>query len=425
METHVNKSKIILALSLALMSGHSIAGGILLYEIATDNVGLANAGAAARAQGPSTIASNPAGLSFTKGTELSVGAQVLYGDLNFDNDSGGADSGSGSSGNVLNPIPSGSFFLSHQFNDQWSAGLGVYGDFGLSQKYNGDWAGRYFIQKASISGMSVVPTVAYRIDEHWSLGMGLKAMYGQLESQAAIDQSPYGFSKRGYGHYEYKDQTWGYGVNLGMIFSPQEGTRIGLAWTSQVMLEFEDNLKVNGNARILNDLNGLNTQLSVRVPQTTTLSLYRQLDPQWAFLASLNWQDWSKSGDVGIEIDPVHHKAINSTAHANYKDTYQIAVGAQYQYSPEWLFNMGLAYDTSAVSDADRTLTMPLGPAVRAATGVTWQWASDVSFNISWVSVWMGDMPVEQDKSLTNEHISGSFKDAWIQAISASMNWQF
>ncbi len=42
-------------------SGRSVAGGLMLYEIATDNVGLANAGAAARAQGPSTIASNPAG----------------------------------------------------------------------------------------------------------------------------------------------------------------------------------------------------------------------------------------------------------------------------------------------------------------------------------------------------------------------------
>ena len=46
------------------------AGGIMLYEIGTDNAGLANAGAAARAQGPSTIASNPAGMSYLSGTQI-------------------------------------------------------------------------------------------------------------------------------------------------------------------------------------------------------------------------------------------------------------------------------------------------------------------------------------------------------------------
>ncbi|MGF6553725.1 hypothetical protein ABIA48_000105 [Pseudomonas sp. S30_BP2TU TE3576] len=40
---------------LALCCQPAWAGGILLDEIGTDNVGLANAGAAARAQGPSTI----------------------------------------------------------------------------------------------------------------------------------------------------------------------------------------------------------------------------------------------------------------------------------------------------------------------------------------------------------------------------------
>ena len=58
----------------------------MLYEIGTDNAGLANAGAAARAQGPSTIASNPAGMSYLPGTQITGGLQVLYGDLNFDRD---------------------------------------------------------------------------------------------------------------------------------------------------------------------------------------------------------------------------------------------------------------------------------------------------------------------------------------------------
>ncbi|EJM51280.1 long-chain fatty acid transport protein, partial [Pseudomonas sp. GM49] len=85
------------------------AGGIMLYEVGTDNTGLANAGAAARAQGPSTIASNPAGMSYLPGTQITAGLQVLYGDLSFDRDAGTSVQGTGS-GNALDPIPGGSFF---------------------------------------------------------------------------------------------------------------------------------------------------------------------------------------------------------------------------------------------------------------------------------------------------------------------------
>ena len=178
-----------LATSLLALPVQLWAGGLSLYEIGTDNTGLANAGSAARAQGPSTIASNPAGMSYLAGTQISAGAQILFGDLTFSRDSATTTAGSGS-GNVLDPIPGGSFFISHQLDDQWSFGFGSYGDFGLAVNYDNDWSGRYFVQSASIAGLSLVPSVAYRFNEQWSVGVGLKAMYGMLESEAAIDQWP-------------------------------------------------------------------------------------------------------------------------------------------------------------------------------------------------------------------------------------------
>ena len=133
---------------LALCCQQAWAGGLMLYEIGTDNTGLANAGAAARAQGPSTIASNPAGMSYLPGTQITAGLQVLYGDLSFDRDSNTNVPGTGS-GNALDPIPGGSFFVTHQLDDHWSVGFGQYGDFGLAVNYDNDWPGRYFAQNAS------------------------------------------------------------------------------------------------------------------------------------------------------------------------------------------------------------------------------------------------------------------------------------
>ena len=409
---------------LALCCQQAEAGGLMLYEIGTDNTGLANAGAAARAQGPSTIASNPAGMSYLPGTQITAGLQVLYGDLSFDRDSNTNVPGSGS-GNALDPIPGGSFFVTHQLDDHWSVGFGQYGDFGLAENYDNNWSGRYFAQNASVLGVSMVPSVAYRFNDQWSVGIGVKAMYGMLKADTAIDRSPFGLTDRSDGQFKYRDNDWGFGANVGVIYAPQPGTRLGLTYTSKVDLNFEDKLDVKGDGPLLRRLDNANTQLDMTVPQTVTLSLFQQLDRQWALLASVNWQDWSEFGQVGVQVDTTANNAQSTTIDANYKDTWHLSLGAQYQATQQLLWNVGVAYDSSAVSDSNRTVTVPMAESWRLATGATYALNKDTDINVSWALVWLGDMPVDQSKTVSGDRISGQFDSAWIQAVTGNMTWRF
>ena len=409
---------------LALCCQQAWAGGLMLYEIGTDNTGLANAGAAARAQGPSTIASNPAGMSYLPGTQITAGLQVLYGDLSFDRDSNTNVPGSGS-GNALDPIPGGSFFVTHQLDDHWSVGFGQYGDFGLAENYDNNWSGRYFAQNASVLGVSMVPSVAYRFNDQWSVGIGVKAMYGMLKADTAIDRSPFGLTDRSDGQFKYRDNDWGFGANVGVIYAPQPGTRLGLTYTSKVDLNFEDKLDVKGDGPLLRRLDNANTQLDMTVPQTVTLSLFQQLDRQWALLASVNWQDWSEFGQVGVQVDTTANNAQSTTIDANYKDTWHLSLGAQYQATQQLLWNVGVAYDSSAVSDSNRTVTVPMAESWRLATGATYALNKDTDVNVSWAMVWLGDMPVDQTKTVSGSRLSGQFDNAWIQAVTGNMTWRF
>ena len=409
---------------LALCCQQAWAGGLMLYEIGTDSTGLANAGAAARAQGPSTIASNPAGMSYLPGTQITAGLQVLYGDLSFDRDSNTNVPGSGS-GNALDPIPGGSFFVTHQLDDHWSVGFGQYGDFGLAENYDNNWSGRYFAQNASVLGVSMVPSVAYRFNDQWSVGIGVKAMYGMLKADTAIDRSPFGLTDRSDGQFKYRDNDWGFGANVGVIYAPQPGTRLGLTYTSKVDLNFEDKLDVKGDGPLLRRLDNANTQLDMTVPQTVTLSLFQQLDRQWALLASVNWQDWSEFGQVGVQVDTTANNAQSTTIDANYKDTWHLSLGAQYQATQQLLWNVGVAYDSSAVSDSNRTVTVPMAESWRIATGATYALNKDTDVNVSWAMVWLGDMPVDQSKTVSGDRISGQFDNAWIQAVTGNMTWRF
>lgn len=419
----MNKKHLVGLMGLSI-SSFANAGGIMLYEVASDNAGLANAGAAARAQGPSTIASNPAGLSYLTGTQLSTGAQLLVGNIKFDRSPSNTGSG-GNGDNALPPTPGVSLFTSHQLDDRWTMGFGAYGDFGLSESFGNSWTGRYYAQDASIAGLSLVPSLAYRLNDTWSIGLGVKAMYGILKTKTAINRAPFGQLDRSDGQYKYEDGTWGYGFNIGAIYSPQPGTRIGLAYTSEIDLDFEDRLDITGTGPLLKPLDRLNTKIEMSVPQTATLSLYQQLDSEWALLASINWQDWSSFGQIAIDVDTNATRAQSAALDANLKDTYQIALGAQYQATEKLLWNMGVAYDTSAVSDSHRSVVLPVGATWRLGTGFTYAVDKNTSLNLSWDFIWMGDLPVEQTKLLSGEKTNGQFSNAWIQALGGNATWRF
>mgnify|MGYP001114780472 CR=1 FL=1 len=88
--------------------GHAVAGGILLYEVGTPDVGLASAGWGARAQDASTVFTNPAGMTRLEGTQLLLGAQALYGDYGFSIGSGTSSGlGTGDGGNPIGWLPGG------------------------------------------------------------------------------------------------------------------------------------------------------------------------------------------------------------------------------------------------------------------------------------------------------------------------------
>ena len=414
-----------------LLQAPAMASGLLLYEVATDNVGLANAGAAARAQSPSTLASNIAGMSYLPGTQITAGAQVLHGNLEFSQDATsnipGRDSGS-----AMEWAPGGSLFISRQLDEHWHVGFASYGDFGLSIDYENDWSGRYFLQNGELLGMTLLPSVAYRFNDQWSAGIGLRAMYAMFDTQLAVDNSPLDLGNRADGTLSYDDSDWGYGANVGLIYQPREGTRIGLSYTSEIDIEFNDSLDLQGLSAGVNNLLenrgilGANTQIDMHVPQTLTLSLYHALNAQWALLASANWQDWSRFGEVGVQLDSGNPRA--TTLDANYHDTWHLSAGTQYQATPQLLWNLGVAYDSSPVDDEDRTLSMPMGEAWRFATGITYALDKQTDLNLSYALVWMGDMPISQQKALPVDEpkrVSGAFEDAWIQALSGSATWRF
>ena len=65
-------------------------------------------------------------------------------------------------------------------------GLGAFSYFGLAEKYDDNWVGRYYVQKGALLGMSLMPAVSFKATDWLSIGAGLNAMYGYLDTEVAV-----------------------------------------------------------------------------------------------------------------------------------------------------------------------------------------------------------------------------------------------
>ncbi len=358
------------------------AGGILLYEVGTADVGLAAAGYAARAQDASTVLTNPAGMTRLSGNQTTLGAQVLHGDVGFSiGDGTSAALGNKSGGNPVGWFPGGGAFYTHSLLPDLKLGFGVTGNFGSATKYEDGWVGRYRAQEGKLLGVSLLPSVATRINDKLSLGASLNLMYGMLDNKVAINNIIGSDASL-----TLKDNSWGAGANLGLMYEVDAGRRFGLTYTSPVKLNFKAQAQWSelapGVRALLNARGLLDTQvdLGVTVPQGLMASTYQQIAADWALLGSVGWQQWSKFGEAEIGIDS--NNPVGLSTQLPFRDTWHLSVGTQYKWSDAWLLNAGIGYDSGFQRNGQIALALPVNATWRF--GVGGQKEESSSFNWGW-----------------------------------------
>ena len=416
-----------------LGTGQTTAGGLGLYEIGTADVGLASAGYVARAQDASTVMTNPAGMTRLKGTQLVVGAQALYGDvrLSVDRVPAVATVSGGDGGNAVGWMPGGGTFISYSISPALKVGFGVGGNFGGATEYNDDWTGRYYVQKSTLLGLSLLPSVAYRVTDKLSVGATLNAMYGILENTVAINNAGPGFDD---GQLKLDDKQWGYGVNVGLLYEVDSATRLGLTYNSQVDLDFSAKARFNGVAPGLDailaarGLQDATVDLGIKVPQGVMGSFFHQIDDRWAVLGSVGWQQWSKFGQVSVGVESSNPTSL--TTALNFKDTWHGALGAQYRPGGPWQYSFGVAYDSKFQDSGNVSPSLPTNDAWRFGVGAQRQSSNSFSWGVAAEYLYGGSLSVNKQSSAPvalggRGDLVGTYDHPDVLFLSANWNWKF
>ncbi len=399
----------------------SEAGGLFLTEFGTEDVALAGAGWAARAQDASTLFKNPAGMSLLEGNQFQGGLQALYfqsGGFSGTNNPQGGNGG----GNPIGAMPAASGFYVHSLSKDFKVGLGILSNFGLGLQYDQGFVGRYYVKQAMLVGITFAPVASYRVNEYISVGGGPNVMVAYLKNTVNINTAG-----SGDGQLYLSDTTAGVGGQFGVLVEPKKGTRVGVTYYSPIKLDFSttptfSNLGTVGTALQSRGLLTRELDLGMTVPQHVILSGYHELSDQWAVMGDFGWENWSQFGKVDVDVSGGPN-TTSLTTNIDYNDTYHVGIGTQYRLNPEWLLNSGFAYDSSMVSAANRTLNLPVGATYKFGLGANWMMNPKVKLGFSYELAYMGDMAISQNRSQRAGEVTGEFKDAMMHFFAFTLNW--
>ena len=194
--THFTKSARIIFYASILVSalqGIALGAALELYEIG--DIGTASAGQAALAEDASTAAKNPAGMTLLDRSQLMSSPGVLLPSTNFDVAPethvsplfGGTKGGGGGNAGVFFPI--GSFFYVRKLSERLRFGVAVYSDYGGGVDYGKTWVGRYNLTELSLITGKVNPSLAYDVNDWFSVGAGFSFAVGRLTLQSRINNA--------------------------------------------------------------------------------------------------------------------------------------------------------------------------------------------------------------------------------------------
>ncbi|MFZ4537262.1 OmpP1/FadL family transporter [Propionivibrio sp.] len=347
--------KLIPALMLVAFSGAASASGFQLQNQSGSGNGNAFAGAAAAAEDASTIFFNPAGMTnLQQGHNISLSGTLINRSINFTNQGSTTTipgvfplpTGNGGNAGGLSFLPAG--YWAYGISPSLSVGVGVGPTFGNTTEYASDFVGRNAGIYFSMEQININPSVAYKVSEKISLGAGINFAHNESHFKQGVPTSLTNYL-------DVKGDDWAVGYNLGATFQVSPSTRIGLAYRSRLDFELEGKQEyATPSATLINQ----DVKASLTTPANFSMAVSQKLSDKWEMLGDVTWTEWSVV--QSLYVDNKQTGAPLQRLPYNFKDTWRVGLGANYQYDDAWKLRFGVAHDKSPVKSAeDRTMTLP------------------------------------------------------------------
>ncbi|HEI8866537.1 long-chain fatty acid transporter FadL [Serratia sp. AKBS12] len=418
-------TKSALAAAVAIISSNVSAAGFQLNEYSSSGLGRSFSGEGAVADNATAASRNPATMMMFDSPALSVGAIFVDPDVDI---SGTSSSGASLDSKNIAPaqwIPN--LHYIHPLNDQWAVGGSVTSNYGLATEFNDGYTAGPYGGKTDLTTVNLNLSAAYRLNQHFSFGLGFDAVYAKAKLERYAGESGPALGMPADTQISHlKGDEWGYGWNAGLLYEVDDNNRYSLTYRSEIKIDFDGDYKSSIPSRYNplqgrtglpwgTDGNTIPGSLTLHLPEMWEISGYNKVAPQWAIHYSLAYTSWSQFQELratGNNGQTLFEK------HEGFKDAYRIALGTTYYYDDNWTFRTGIAFDDSPVPAQNRSISIPDQDRFWLSAGTTYAFNKNASVDVG-VSYMHGQHVTVKEGPYTFE----SEGKAWLYG--ANFNYTF
>ncbi|MDT3705878.1 MAG: outer membrane protein transport protein [Thiobacillus sp.] len=372
------------------------AAGFSLIEQNASGLGNAYAGAAAVAEDASTIYFNPAGMTLLPDRQLVVVGHLIKPKMEFSGTvTPAVGGGQGGDAGDLTFVPNA--YFAYRLTPDVHLGLGLNSPFGLKTEYDTGWVGRFQALKSEVKTININPSIAWKVNDQLSLGGGLNVQ--RVEATLTNNISPAAPGSL----MTVDGDDYGWGWNLGVLWQPATGTRIGLSYRSEVDYTLEGTLASNVSLPL--PPSGEVTA-NLTLPASASLSVFHKLSPNVDVLADVTWTGWSSFDRLAVVYTSIAYPLPPTPE--NWDDNWRYSLGATWHMSDAWSLRGGVAYDETPVPDFYRTPRIPDGSRTWLSVGGQYRFSERSRIDFGYAHLFVEEVGLKSPPSgpiiLTGEY---------------------
>jgi long-chain fatty acid transport protein len=406
-------------------AGSASAAGFQLLEQNASGIGNSYAGSAAVAENASTVFFNPAGMTQLQGLQVSGGLTAVKTSFKYSNQGSTstgllANTGDGSDGGSLGFIPNG--YISAAISKDLYLGLGVGAPFGLRTEYDDRWVGAAQSTYFDVKTYNINPSVAYRVNEHVSIGGGLNWQRIKADYRRLVAVTPTGVASPL--KLTLDDDAWGW--NLGALINLSSETKLGLSYRSKVKYHTSGKIEISGPLAS----NSSDAKADITLPDVFVISLTHKLSDKWEVLGDASWTGWSSIPKVDIIRASATQNGVFAAGtvaqvlDTEFRNTWRLAVGANYKLNSELTLKGGIAYDQTPVRSAStRLVSLPDNNRTWFSAGAQWKASKTTTLDVGAAYLYVKDTTIDNNQAaLGRARVTGTYEDsAWLLGAQVSM----
>ncbi len=300
------------------------------------------------------------------------------------------------------------------FKNRFAVGLSVVPAWGLAEDYGRSSFVRYELTRIYTKTIDIAPSIAYKINDKWSLGAGPDFNYLALQERFNANTQSTLFGTTADSVSSVSASDWEAGWHAGALFRPNDCTRFGLNYRSKIVMHLSGYSSIAGfPATGLPETN--NFTFHWVLPPITTLSAYRDLNARWAIMGTLSYDQWATLRNYNIQ----NYRTVNSSdvyvsipvsLYQGFRNTVDVGVGAHYKVNEKLMLRGNLKYEPTPTGEQYRDINFPDADKLGVQIGGRYHFNKKLALDLIYGHVFTKNVPIRPTpavNALTQAPITG------------------